>query len=499
MVVLAPGNDPKAQQQQPLLGNQQPPPSYQDSAAPGASGPSYAYSAGAPAPHQVWPAPALHQPVYVVERRESATKRFFKALGVGILVWILLGLFFESVTDWGMQRLKFNLGVPSSPRPEDGTIVSCTHGNATLHASVDSDSDPDLRRWKYRSQIEFALPYDADTAYYLFNRGDSASGVVEYADGHVDKISVSIDVRYNYIAAFRQTSVCALQRDGGKERGIGIYTPRHPFDGIPSEARLYYRVVYQIPGKPIKGLSADTHNFAHDLNLVPGLVTFQTISLQSTNGGIRAKTVESPSIDLQTTNGQISGVLKSDRLIKLETTNGHIDVDAQLTSRGAPPELATLAMRTTNGHITGTAALHYVPPDNGHSASLTRGDFALGARSTNGRLDFTVARAPADSRLALQAHTTNAPARVALTPAFEGELALRSTNSRSPSVVVAGPLRDPKRQGREYSVNGANYGRGAWRGKAGWNLDSAPRPEHWGSVEVGTTNGRAELTIQPDT
>ena len=97
MVVVEPGSerDNKAQQQ-PLLGQQQPAPAY-NAAAPGPS--------GTVPPQHAWSAP----PVFLVERPESAAKRFFKAFLVAVLVWLLMSAFFASVTDCGLRPVKFTL------------------------------------------------------------------------------------------------------------------------------------------------------------------------------------------------------------------------------------------------------------------------------------------------------------------------------------------------------------------------------------------------------
>ncbi|KZW02302.1 hypothetical protein EXIGLDRAFT_829491 [Exidia glandulosa HHB12029] len=482
MVVISSDNDggKRQAQTQPLLAqqNQAPPPQYTPGAAPG---PSRTY----------WPAPG----VFVQQRRESAVKRFLKAFLVALLVWFLLGALVQSITQWGFRRIRSDF-VPTNPRPEDGHVVECYTHDSSRTSSLNSS----LQR-SYHASYEFKLPFDSETGYYLLTRGKTGVGSVQLTDDHAgDDMLVTIDVEYNDKDLFSENRICLLDHSSPKERGIGIYSPDWSGPHFPFDKLLRFTVVYNIPSKApptfVKSFSTYTANYGHQINLPDDTVFFESVNLRGSNAAIRASSLSSSDIKLRTSNAGIAGHFVSNGSIALDTSNGSIDADVQLTGVGSSKSPARLSLRTSNAKIVGRASLEW---DASGKKSAVQGVFSVSATTSNGPINYSIAKAPVDSQLLLTARTSNSNAQVQLSPIFEGDVLLRNSNAAQPALEITGPVRDPKNKGRSYDwVRDNSKNRREWRGKVGWDVkknDDEHRPEHWGNVEVVTSNGRCGLSV----
>lgn len=116
--------------------------------------------------------------------------------------------------------------------------------------------------------------------------------------------------------------------------------------------------------------------------------------------------------------------------------------------------------------------------------------FDVTAKTLNGPLNIVFEEAPVNSRLSLQAVTSNSPAEVSLDPTFEGHFFLTS-NMISPVVHQRSGTMDPLGKGRDRVLKFRNL-TGRVEGDVGWGSVSSTRK---GQVYVSAANDMVTMNL----
>ena len=124
-----------------------------------------------------------------------------------------------------------------------------------------------------------------------------------------------------------------------------------------------------------------------------------------------------------------------------------------------------------------------------YSEEESGASYTITSTTSNGRLDVRVNEQPLNSRLRLDAESSNSPASVTLPPTFEGKFYLKSSIF-TPKVDVS-RVEDPSGEGRERDVNVGRINGGVAKGYARW----ANGGERNGEVELRTSNSPAYLRL----
>ncbi|KAG2055530.1 hypothetical protein BDR06DRAFT_1045063 [Suillus hirtellus] len=438
-----------------------------------------------PSPPPPYTSQTSYQPitdVVVVVYRESPAQRFWKAFGVAILIWFLIAAFTKSSTEMAFNhgsRLSWN-GEPPHPGSQDGTIHQCISGsNWTL-------SDQILNHFPHSAEAFLELPVDSD-ALYLFTRGSQQSGRVNIVQSTqpTDTVSVQVRVGYNSREALDRVNVCHLERRKN-ENGVGIFTPT--FSYFPgSGQQLGFEVTITFPagknGDPlhIKSFETETSNYSQDVADVWNTISFDRMSLRTSNAHVYAKSVTAEDGSIHSSNGAIRGHFNSASSLKLITSNAPIDASVSLLNR-EDGTVSELKMSTSNGKIDANVDL---VTDSGHG-----GIFNVETRTSNGRVALEYTDMPVNSILKSETHSSNAAMSVKLYSTFEGSFDLQTSNAAATLKEL--PVEDPSGQGRRREVTQRRE-RYRLRGSAHWG--NSENKASGGYVTVRTSNGRAELVI----
>jgi len=181
-------------------------------------------------------------------------------------------------------------------------------------------------------------------------------------------------------------------------------------------------------------------------------------------------------------NGKIEGSFNVTRLLKLSTTNSPINVSLNAHSN-LPRKPTVVSLKSINGLLQSNISLST------NSSSGTGGHFRVYTHTSNAVLNVSFSASPPDSHLVLHGSTRNAPALVALDPAFEGGFLLQTTQFH-PTLHVKPDVKDPTGQGRQRKVSGrvvagrAVIGNVSWvpHGKHPPSQPEAERRAGWASV-----------------
>jgi len=257
-------------------------------------------------------------------------------------------------------------------------------------------------------------------------RGSSSSGITRVRESpDLKDLKVSVSVNYLNEEALSGAKVCLVEREDGSH-GVAILTPS---SWIPpkKKEKPFFVINVTLPSpmhgvSHLPGFTIDVPEFALEVDDL-STFDFDALTLKSTNNPINVKSVVGQAVVVEGKSGKISGSFNATRLLALSTTNGAIEASAQ--AHNAQPDKPTaLSLRTTNGALHANISL----PSNASS----HGNFHISAQTTNAPLALAFS-SPDDKRpvlLRLDAATRNAPAHVALPPAFEGRFLLRTTRFR---------------------------------------------------------------------
>ncbi|KIP08916.1 hypothetical protein PHLGIDRAFT_103532, partial [Phlebiopsis gigantea 11061_1 CR5-6] len=249
-------------------------------------------------------------------------------------------------------------------------------------------------------------------------------GLINIADdGDVDAKSVKVDITfvYDHEDDLDLAKVCLLQPEEG-HNGVGIFTPpRLPHRHHHSHGFI---VDVHLPASSsgpleINDFKTDTPLFYHTVSDLSKSVYFKSLSIHTSNTGIKAKSIAAKTANLRTSNSAIFGNFSVHDSLELKSSNGPIVANVTLFS--SDKNKATgLSLQTSNAHIQSNVSLIAETKD------ITGGKFDVVARSSNGPVDVKFVTAPVDSVLHADVHTSNSPARLTLDPTYEGSFSLHT-------------------------------------------------------------------------
>ncbi|KAI9508246.1 hypothetical protein F5148DRAFT_931999 [Russula earlei] len=435
------------------------------------------------------PAPPEHcQP----SRRRRCCRRFGHFLLVALFLWLTARFLMRhcELRRLGPDHLDL--------LPWDPAIVAHAdkhHPPGEIDACVNpSDwtefSHPDHPLFDVWRRTELSLPSSADDV-FLFSRGLHAIGVLHVVEApDRDDIGVELIVGSNDKSLlFDSTNVCKLHRRAGGH-GVGIFTP--PFKRrLHDRDVLFFNITLSLPqGKDVNVLPHfETHLplFHQTIKKLP-THTFGSISLHSFDGPIFAESLVGDKIKIYSSNAPIGGVFNTSSLLKVKTRNAPVDVRVNAFNKdNASP--TQIKIHTSNSVIFAHISLVSTHEDQAGGA------FVVHARTSNGPLGLNFTDQPPDSLLKLEAHTSNAPARVHLHPAYEGFYKLRTTFF-PPVLAVDDNVEDPTGRGRKRVIDEKTVGRGPFRilhGDVVWVPQDEGAPK--GKVDVSTTNSPVQLLV----
>lgn len=294
----------------------------------------------------------------------------------------------------------------------------------------------------------------------------------------VAKVHVTVKYHNKYVRD-EGVKVCLIKRSED-EIGVGFFTRQWygPDHGI------YYEATVVLPesGKldrplHIENFETDVPNTVHKIGALRGIVDFTYISLKGSNAPISATSISAETGVFRTSNSGISGIFNTTRSLTLKTSNGPIAVDVGV--HNDQKYVSDLVMRTSNGKIDSRVSL---------TSPYEGGRYLVTAASSNGPVTVRFPTSPLDSVLKLSASTSNSPAFVSLDPAYEGSLAL-STSNFSP-LLQRRNTKDPAGKGRTRHIKVNSYGRSVLKGSVSWSgWDGS------GTVEVNSSNSPVTLEI----
>lgn len=464
-----------------------------------------------------------------VHRRTQS--RFWKALAVGIICYLLLTAFIGSM----MVNIEYprigeplpplppnappNPDSPKIPRPnptdrdqppgapperrpwpgpEDGQIIQCFGEDSWSPNPLDVpfittnmndmtwSSGPPDEELPYTVYNMFTLPVDVNYK-AIFSKGRHASGTFRLrtreADDDEDNIRILIQASYRYQEAL-ECQICSLKRHNGG-RSLGIYTS-DDFDGS-KDIRFTIEVLFP-RNRALTSSPRDMGTFAASLSWFDYTIAtldevyFQSLTLVTASDKMHSKGVVADKITLVTNNGDVTGNFNVTDEIAISTSNAKIDVDLNVSQiDDEKPSKVTLS--TNNAPVIARNKLYHPGAQGGSSG----GNFTMVVSTKNASVDISYGVAPVDSILNCVVSTSNADAKVHLHPTYEGDVTLTTSNGQT-SVHQADGIEDPSGQGRERLVAWKHMWRWWLIGWIGWG-----EKKQAGSLVVSSSNGRIYL------
>ncbi|KAG8833243.1 hypothetical protein FRC17_011074 [Serendipita sp. 399] len=467
-------------------------------------------------------------------------KRFGKALLVALLCYFLLTMFFGSLFETtvikGPNDFPFPPqsppsaphSTPSSPhgpdapfprfpapdepsRPVknkpwpsrlDGEVVKCYGEDSwspdpkaslpsiNINEIIISTGDEDDDDFPYIGYNTFTIPLDAKKL-SLFSKGRHSSGgvtirAVETQDEDANMIKVAIRVSYRFDQALQLLNICQLKDKDTSWRGLGIYTTGD-FD-YRENVRLHIDFMFPktTSSTPlqIEHFTSTLAQFAHSV-FTGEDVHFDRFTLSTSNARIQSSGLVADNVVAVSSNSAITGTYNVSGPLVLSTSNAKIQVDLNAFHRegGVKPD-ATLS--TKNGGIDLRAGLYHVDD---HFGSLPDGGrYKITASTSNAHVNVTFLDAPVDSILETTISTSNGHIETRLHPAYEGDVALVTSNAPL-EVHEDETVKDPSGRGRKRIGIWNSRWNNFISGWVGWGEKKA----HAGSVKASTSNGRNVL------
>lgn len=326
----------------------------------------------------------------------------------------------------------------------------------------------------------FSLPVTSKNL-FVFSKGVRPSGKVNIWQDMAASEEAEVDVIASYFTdnALRSTKVCEQHLTAGGH-GVGIFTAMHG----PNEDKIYLTVNVKFPasvdGSPLiinhfeTQLESFHHNF-FDLRNSSSMV-FKSVTLRG-HGIILESPIHVESGTIQGKNGAIIGQFQTSGKLQLLTSNAPINASIEVYNADEDNP-AEVILQTSNHHIDSSLRLFSTArPDN------TGGTFNITAHTSNGHLTLTHPVAPVDSRLLVDARTSNGHAELQLHPTFEGSYESITSNSITRYTMPTNPI-DPSGRGRKPLRDWVN--RTLWWGEV---------KERGGSALLKTSNREVHLGL----
>lgn len=432
--------------------------------------------------------------LYPPSRREPTSTRISTAFLSGILLVVILNCLLTAEAILSTYQIQF-AGSPlfSALTPDHGSLSKCAswgHNPNNAHPPFPAPVSP-LASWE---RVDFDLPVDAKSL-FVVSRGSLSSGIVRvHQSSHVKDLKVSVVVHYHRKEALERAKVCQMDRkNGGK--GVAISTPFRLFPPRQKN-RLFFVVDVTFPSpslsheiRHVPSFTLDFPRFALDVDNLLGY-SFRSLVLKSTNRPVSVNSVMGETVIAEGKNGKIEGSFNVTRLLKLYTTNSPINVSLH-AHNDLPKKPTVVSLKSYNGLLQSDISLST------SSSSGMGGHFRVYTHTSNAVLNVSFSASPPDSQLVFHGSTRNAPARVALDPAFEGGLFLRTTQFY-PTLHVTPGVKDPTGQGRQRKVNDRVMAGRAVIGNVSW-LPHGKHPqlemERAGWASVSSRNAPVTLVL----
>ncbi|KAL1746666.1 hypothetical protein HDZ31DRAFT_33694 [Schizophyllum fasciatum] len=502
----------------------QPPPSYYGSMSDPmlSSGPSAPLSTGSSAPWSPPPPPQQPRhlspeqlPIYYTPAHEQNTPkpgdysrraavRFLRSFGVALLVLALLSILIDSLAVLGRSRRRGwqdpvilpGIDLEACSGIEWKTVerntLSSVHDDlfANAHAALKATAGEyatsgDAYAYEATGSLDIPL---TDETFMLLSQGSHQSGrlhVTAHRKPDDRRAYAIVIVKYTSAAALAQTHLCKLSSKG--VQGFGIHTP----ESFPrlNRPEVFVDVKLALPAgyaSKLAGFQTILPKYSQYVADMGEGVRFQHISLNSTLGSIHAETLVSDTLIVGTTNAPITGVYNTTSDVRLVTSNAPIDVELGLTYPDRASGATSAVLQSSNDYVAARTHLR-----SAHKSPR----YSVAAASTNQHIELSFPTSPLDALLDATAHTSNAPAQIAVHPAWEGDFALRTSNARA--VVDEAGVRDPTGRGRERTVwldkaAGGRFLEGESRGTVAWG---DRRTRTGSAVEIVSSNGRVTLVV----
>ncbi|KAM5544972.1 hypothetical protein V8D89_001083 [Ganoderma adspersum] len=430
-----------------------------------------------------------HASYQFVDESERAPKRFLKAFGVAILVYVVLASFTRTAVSgihWGSGRRHSQI---PAPRSSDGKTISCSSahdGHFVVAPAVPVTT--------------FLVPLSSDLL-YIWGRGALSHGTINFlpsTDRSIPEGSVRVDITpHDYSPeALKSVTLCLLE-PAANQSSIAILSPKmwSPADDIKFTVVVFFPVPSQ-KSAPLRVNAVETNLplFTHVFSKLEGNVAFGSLKVYSANKPVHGDYVEAERATVVTSNARIDGKFRVSRSLDLQTSNQHIDAEVvldhdPLTHRGAS---TNLSLHTSNALIHSKISLRTTSP------FRIGGSFSVSASTRNGALDLSFPEQPVDSTLTLSARTSNSPATVRLHPAFEGQFELATANGHLAFAPNEG-AEDPARRGRTRSWALTERTMKVRQGFVTWGSPGDPDPGRdlslRGRVSVETLNDGVKLQV----
>ncbi|KAH9992126.1 hypothetical protein BJV77DRAFT_1067875 [Russula vinacea] len=401
--------------------------------------------------------------LYSPSRREPTSTRLSTTFLSGILLFVVLNCLLTAEAILSTYQTQSASDTPLAALTTDhDNLLKCASwrpnpNNTHPHASWES--------------VEFDLPIDAKSL-FVVSRGSLSSGIVRvHQSSHVKDLKVGVTAHYHKKEALSRARVCLVDRENvGK--GVAILTPIRWFPPKRKDkVHFVVDVTFPSPSQGIRHLSSFTlafPRFVLDVDHLSGY-SFPVPPIVGHRETIIA----------ESKNGKIEGTFNVTKLLKVFTTNSPINVSLNAHSN-LPRRPTVVFLKSTNGLLHSNISLST------NSSSGTGGFFRVHADTSNAALSVSFPSGPPESRLVFDGSTKNAPARVALDPAFEGGFLLQTTKFH-PTVHLTPGVEDPTGRGRKRKLNDRVVGGRAVIGNVSWvspgnHPQARPEGASWASV-----------------
>ncbi|KAL1665752.1 hypothetical protein GGF50DRAFT_52006 [Schizophyllum commune] len=443
-------------------------------------------------------------------RRRIRICRFCHFALLSTLLIFAVHLLSDTVRYQTSRILGLNMDDHDFPIPPGVTLEECPAWDIGENSHVGKVS------------FKFDLP---DEELFALARGPRSHGKIHIRQSDVvtDDVLVNVEVHTDTPAGFDHAKACLAKREGNDDTaGLGIFTDEW-WNNHHHRHHHYIHFAVELVLPKLKDdvlqvnkLTTDLPIFQHTIEELADTVLFQTLSLQTFNAGIYAKSIHAVHGTVGTSNAGIDGVFQADEALTLRTSNGHVAATASapivdvITANGAIEgeynASKDLALFTQNAHIYATVALENDPagPEtkarvhtaNGQirlatsltSTQSTSGAFALDTRTHNTGLTLEFLSSPLDAALTLDAHTTLGKADVRLHPTYEG--AFDASTSLARVQVRKGEEDEGTGRGARGLELRQNVGTHV-EGAVGWSEEGKVR----GSARVSSSIGAVELWV----
>ncbi|CDO72586.1 hypothetical protein BN946_scf184985.g5 [Trametes cinnabarina] len=447
----------------------------------------------------------LNRPELHVERVERTPKRFLKALGIAILIWIGVGFLVRSafaVVHWSKYPFpggqvgdhdRTHGGLPL-PRPIDGKVERCVRASSSLQ----------LLNSMAESVISFELPMSAD-ALYIFGRGALSRGSINFmpdegerptSGSRQDKVKVDIRTTYEARFALESVNLCLFERTPG-QHGIGILTPSgedHDLDLLNFKIDVRFPLP-RLGASPrrVKSFETNLPLFQHNMRDLTGITEFDSISLISRNMPIIVDHLVAKSATVTTSNAVIRGSYNISRSLFIQSSNELVDASVALFNDGST--WSNLTLLNKNGPINSHLSLH--------SRYRLHAFYDVVAHTENGYLSLPITSAPntpyvhnpkhpqplpSSHTLYVDARTSNSPASVELPLTFEGDVDAQTSNSQAKVECDPG-AKDPTGLNRAHRCQIVRRSPERVKGSIDWGVAGMRR----GNVRVVSWNSPASI------